>query len=388
MTIRAARAIAGRFAATLLLAAFTSTAAARGLGRLPASFAGVLPCADCMGVRHQLNVFTDGGFILALSYFRDGRDETFYEMGWYSLNADSTALSLATHDPQGTRFTVQGDGSLRLLDRDGQRIDSGLNYELRREASLLPVEPRLMMRGSYTYMADAGVFTDCRSGMRFPVAPGSGAHELEKAYLEEQAFQRAKARTAQQSGKRDGSPAGRGRTAPGAGGSAAAPEPQPLVVTLQGRIAARPPAGLEGDRSTLIVERFLEAYPNESCGARGVTHTLEGTRWVLTRLGSDPVRLGPKQREIFIVLDARSQRVSGHSGCNRFSGPFTFDRTDGGRLSFGPTVSTRMACTGPDHESRLYHALELTQSHRITGAHLELYGPAGDVLARFEARNL
>jgi hypothetical protein len=46
-----------------------------------------------------------------------------------------------------------------------------------------------------------------------------------------------------------------------------------------------------------------------------------------------------------------------------------------------------MACVGPDHESRIYHALGLTQSHRTTGARPEFYDPACDVLARFEARD-
>ena len=367
----------------VLLSMPAALAAARGLGPLPASFSGVLPCADCVGLRHQLNLFPGGAFILALSYFRDGRDETFYEVGSYTLSADSSVLSLATHDPLGTRFSVQGPDALRLLDRDGQKMDSTLDHELRREPALLPLEPRLLMRGSYTYQADAGVFTDCRSGMRFPVAPGSGAHELEKAYLEEQAYQRASARANAQPGARESRP----RPPAGTNGASVTAEPPQLIVTLHGRIAARPPAGLEGERPTLMVEHFVESYPNESCGARGVTHPLEGTQWVLTRLGPDPVRPAPKQREIHMLLDPRTRRASGHSGCNRFNGSFTFDRTDSGLLTFGAVAGTRMACPGPDHESRLYHALELTHSHRITGAHLELLDAAGDVLARFEACN-
>lgn len=339
-------------------------APAAGLGPLPATFSAILPCADCVGLRHQLNLFPGGGFVLALTYFRDGRDETFYEMGWYTFSADSSELSLATHDPQGTRFAIPGDGVLRLLDRDEHEPDTMRTLDLRREPTLVAIEPRLMMRGSYSYMADAGVFTDCRSGMRFPVVPGPAAGELEKAYLEEKAY-RAASRA-----------------------SAGAPEPQPLIVALTGRIASRPPEGLEGRGPMLVVEHFVESFPNESCGALGVTHSLEGTRWVLTRLGSDPVRLGPRQREVFMVLNHTSDRVTGYAGCNRFSGAYTYDAAGGPALTFGAVAATKRACPGPDWESRFLHALSLTQTHQVTGAHLELFDAAGEVLARFEARNL
>jgi copper homeostasis protein (lipoprotein) len=132
LTLRAARAIAVRTNAVLLLATFATTSTAHGPGPLPASFSGVLPCADCMWRRQQLNLFPGGGFVLALTYFRDGRDETFYEVGNYTISADSSVISLATHDPAGTRFALQGPDVTRLLDRDGQAIDTKFKYDLRR----------------------------------------------------------------------------------------------------------------------------------------------------------------------------------------------------------------------------------------------------------------
>jgi copper homeostasis protein (lipoprotein) len=376
--------LAALAAFVVLLSAPAALAAS--LGPLPASFSGVLPCADCTGLRHHLNLYPDGGFVLALSYFRDGRDETFYDVGNYVLSADSLVLSLATHDPLGTRFSVRDRNLIRLLDREGQAIDSELDYDLRREPAFLPIEPRLMLRGSYSYMADAGVFTDCRSGMRFPVAPGPAAAELEQAYLAERAARERTLREAEQARR-----GGRGRTSRRGTGEpgvvVAAPATQPLLVAVNARIAARPPTGLEGDGPTLIVEHLLDAFPNETCGARGVTHRLEGTRWVLTRIGEAPVRLWPDQREIFITLGPEG-RVVGHSGCNRFGGSYAWDRSDSGRLTFGPSASTRMACVGPDYEARLFHVLDLTQGYRVSGAHLELFDAGGEVLARFEARDL
>lgn len=346
--------------AVLLLTARTANAA--GLGPLPATFTGTIPCADCMGLRLHLNLIAGGAYLLASTYYRDGRDETFYDMGAYSLTADSTRLLLASRDSSATQFAVRPDGSLRKLDREGREIASSLPYDLRREVGYVGFEPRLTLRGSYVSMADAASFTDCRSNLRFPVAPGGEAAELQKAFLAERA-------------KRD-SLVGTSRSG----------EPAPLVVTLQGRVSTRPPSGSEGNRPTLIVERFLAAFPGESCGARGVTHELEGTRWVLTRVGTEPVRPVTGQREASITFDAKTGRVAGFGGCNRFTGSYV--RSGASGLKLGALASTKMACPGRDFETPFLQALGGTASHRITDAHLELLDASGVVVARLEARNL
>ncbi len=78
------------------------------------------------------------------------------------------------------------------------------------------------MRGMYTYMADAGLFTDCASGQRLPVAQEGDNAALEVAY--------SKARA-------------------GAG--------VPMLVTVEGRIEMRMPMEGPGPRPMLVVERFI-----------------------------------------------------------------------------------------------------------------------------------
>ncbi len=77
------------------------------------------------------------------------------------------------------------------------------------------------MAGMCEYLADAGWFTDCASGKRAPVAMEADNAALERAYL----------------GVRE---------EPGAA----------VLVTLEGRIAGRPPMEGDGTREHLIVERF------------------------------------------------------------------------------------------------------------------------------------
>jgi copper homeostasis protein (lipoprotein) len=349
--------------AALFLASPALTRAA-GIGPLPAWYSGTLPCADCMGIRMQLNLYAGGGYMLASTYLRDGRDETVYDIGAYSLSADSTKLMLHAQDSLAARFSVQNGGTLRKLDRDGREIANSAPHELRREAAYAAFEPRLTLRGSYARAGEAASFTDCRSGLRFPVAPGGEVAELEKVFATEKA-------------KRDS-------LASGAAKSGAAAD-VPLVVSIQGRIAARAPAGGEGNRPTLVVERFLAAFPGETCGAR-VTHALDGTRWVLTRLGTEPVRLASGEREAWLTFDPKATKVTGFGGCNNFSGSFVTSGAAG--LKLGALVSTKKACPGRNWETPLLQALAGVASRRISGAHLELLDAAGVVVARFEARNL
>ena len=63
------------------------------LGGLPATYLGVLPCADCEGIRHQINLLPGGAYMQRMTYFRDNRDESFYELGTWTLSRDGRTLA-------------------------------------------------------------------------------------------------------------------------------------------------------------------------------------------------------------------------------------------------------------------------------------------------------
>jgi heat shock protein HslJ len=65
--------------------------------------------------------------------------------------------------------------------------------------------------------------------------------------------------------------------------------------------------------------------------------SLFGRRWVLREMGGQRMSAGKP----FIEFDERSRRVSGDSGCNRFSGGFEVSGTS---LKFSRLVSTKRAC--------------------------------------------
>jgi hypothetical protein len=88
---------------------------------------------------------------------------------------------------------------------------------------------RERMAGMYSYLADAGLFVDCRSGDKLPVAQEGDNAALETAYLKV-------------------------RPAPGAA----------VLAVVEGRIETRPP--MEGrPRPMLIVDRFIEVATDRNC---------------------------------------------------------------------------------------------------------------------------
>lgn len=109
-------------------------------------FAGDLPCADCAGIRTELALYGDLGagerrFVLRETYLGplDGGRPRETRGRWTPRRGDGeVAMLLELVDLDGTvrRFEVAGR-DLRLLDREGGRIDSKLNYTLTR----LPTAP-------------------------------------------------------------------------------------------------------------------------------------------------------------------------------------------------------------------------------------------------------
>lgn len=319
------------------------------LGDLPASFEGELPCADCPGIFYHLDLFEDRVFFLRTTYLGRGAGAVHDFIGSWATTSDDGRLALFGGTEAPVFFRVINPTTLRKLDVEGRDIESPLNYDLRRTIDPDPIEPRLMMRGMYRYMADAAVFEECLSGRRFQVAMEADNISLERAYLDAQ-------------------------RQPG----------EELMVSLQGRIAERP--AMEGDTMVLTVvpEHFLGVWPGESCGARMSHAELEETYWKLTRIGDEPVFLGEGQREPHMVLRSGDKSVRGFSGCNRLTGAYT---VEGSRIEFSEIASTMMACAeGADTERAFTAALERARSWRLIGHHLDLFDEAGDLAARFEAR--
>jgi uncharacterized lipoprotein NlpE involved in copper resistance len=196
---------------------------------LPATFVGVLPCADCPGIAHTLTLRADGLYRMRRTYLgRPG--EPVAEVGRWSVDHGGTQLALGRGAaPQ--RFAVVDGQTLRQLDRQGVPFTSAANIELRRTALVDAIVEPLRWRGEFRYMAVAATFTDCASGLRWPVAMAGDYLALERAYRTQ-------------------------RSAPGA----------PLIVAFEGRLEVR--AAIEGPPSEhVVIDRHGAAEPAASCNS-------------------------------------------------------------------------------------------------------------------------
>jgi len=208
-------------------------------------------------------------------------------------------------------------------------------------------EPQLLMRGMYSYMADAALFKECLTGRKMPVAMEGDNAALERAYLKAQ-------------------------RQPG----------EELLIEVEGHIVERP--AMEGNETveSLVVERFIGIWPRETCGAQLATAPLRSTYWRVTRLGGNPVTVSEGQREPHLLL-RMDGRFTGSTGCNQLMGAYFAGVSS---IEIGPLSMTRMACPqGMEQEHAMTTAMEQATTWRIIGEHLELYDDEGQVLVRCQA---
>jgi len=156
---------------------------------------------------------------------------------------------------------------------------------------------------------------------------------------------------------------------------------RPMLLAVEGRIDLP----VSGKGGTLTATSTAKFWPGETCGARGVTHALEGSRWVLVRLGEAPVVPQEGKAEPYIVLQAGTKEVIGHGGCNRLSGGYAID---GDALDLKELTTTRMACPESDTEAAFLTALENVVRWRLMDNQLVLLDKNGAAVLQLEARNL
>lgn len=110
------------------------------------NFNGLLPAASCPGIEYNLTLYnrpthSDGYFKLVMKYLQaeDGKDSYFTYIGkQFTLRGDATDKNAVVYQliPFGDNkdeimnFLSQGE-TLTLLNKDFERAESGLNYDLK-----------------------------------------------------------------------------------------------------------------------------------------------------------------------------------------------------------------------------------------------------------------
>lgn len=315
------------------------------LGKLPATFSGTLPSAG-PGVDVQINLLKDGVFFMSESYkARDGGPH--YDRGRYLISSDGKILSLHGGREAPRWFSIESSDTLEMLDQEGKKIESELNYAISRQPEFQPMESRGLIGGQYSYLAGAGRFRECLTGLVMPVATEADNRALEEAYLEV-------------------------RKEPG----------EEVRVSLEGQIIHQLPMEGSGPVRTIVPERVIGVWREQPCAPQAASAELEHTYWRLTLLDGDFVRAVPNQREPHLVF-RDDGRVTGSDGCNRILGAF---ETEDASIGFSKLVTTRKACPdGMARGQKFVELLEAVDSYRIVEQFLEMLDADRDLLMRFEA---
>ena len=195
---------------------------------LPATFRGVLPCADCEGLRYHLDLWPDQVFHLRREW--SGTAVVRDDIGRWSVEPKSHKLILQGGAEMPRQFEILDAQRLRVLDRSGKRIDSHSPYELKSDGTLAPTEVSLVLGGEMRYMADAATFLECLTRRRYPIALEAQFPDLQEGYRQKV-------------------------SGPGA----------PLYVTFEGSIVERPRMEGEGTEPTVVVTRYINAWPDKTC---------------------------------------------------------------------------------------------------------------------------
>ncbi|MEE8311493.1 MAG: META domain-containing protein [Candidatus Binatia bacterium] len=310
----------------------------------PAAYAGEIPCADCPGIRVELELRADGLYLLRRTWIaaEGGNDRSTVTIGRWGIEPDSRRLALRSGTDPVERLAVDDHRHLRMLDRDGRDIRSELNYSLARSANTDLFNDPFALRGHYFYMADAALFSECRTAKRFDVITSPIAAELERAYLD------------------------------AAGGSG-----DSVVVTVQARLTKQPNPDTGAPRDAIAIERIIGLHPGEDCepGSRHVT--LTGTYWKFVEVAGKTVTVREGDIAPHLVLERSESKVSGFAGCNRFFGGYARALDS---LTLGPLGSTRKSCRRVmETEQAILGALEKTTRFRIEGERLILRSRDGEL---------
>jgi copper homeostasis protein (lipoprotein) len=312
---------------------------------LPALYAGVLPCADCPGIRFEVDLRPGNVYFLRMTYLDTEHGRHYDDLGAWSLASDLRTLVLRSSRQAPMLFSIASSDTLRKLDVEGQPIESELNYDLQRADTYVPISPEVPLRGMYSLTDDGATLEECTTGLRLRL-------EGDQANTLRQEFERLRK-----------------------------PDVRTLLLAVEGRVNV--PTGTSD--ATISPTSTAKFWPGESCGARGVTHELEGSRWVLVRIGEEPFMPREGRPEPYIVLQSSTKQVVGHAGCNRLGGAY---RIEGSSLSFGELATTRMACPDLDTEHAFLDALDNVARWKLEDNQLVLLNERNEPLLQLEAKNL
>jgi surface antigen len=111
--------------------------------KLPASYSGVLPCADCPGMKYALEFHEDGTYRLRTTYLEKGPDHKGLDVddhGAWQLVSYGARVTLHNEQNKTSTYIIKDANTLRLVDEKGDEFKSKLNYDLKHDPTYAPID--------------------------------------------------------------------------------------------------------------------------------------------------------------------------------------------------------------------------------------------------------
>ena len=290
--------------------------------------------------------FLDGMHFMSKEVYLEKNNQTIISMGIVELDTTTENVILlkgARGLAKRVRVKDKTISAMILLDVNGKEIKP----ELKKKKEFEPITDSFPMKGMFSYMADAPLFVECYSQMKFPVAMEKDYLQLERKYLS----------NVEEAGK-------------------------PLLVTLKGSLISRPKMEGKGNELTLVVEKFEKVWPKRDCKSTLSTANLKNTYWKLLEINGEKVKGPSNVREPHFILRSDGKSVKGFGGCNNFMGSY---KVDGNKIEFGPMAGTRKFCKETMNiENAFMKVFAEANNYKIFGESLELYKD-NKLLAKFES---
>ncbi len=315
---------------------------------LPATFAGEIPCPDCLRVEIILNLRPGGLYQLRKTYQAEGGSiKVEPQLGRWRYAEEGNFIILGKRKGALKSYAIKDENHLQFMGMEGVEDDAQIQYDLVRMEEIDPFIDTLKLRGMFRSDAEQASLTECRSGRSFPVTGDEEFKRLVQSYMN--------------------TPHGYG---------------EPLLVSLQGKLVRQATLDDDGDEQ-IVVEKFKRFYPNKDCEGRQTGANLTGTIWRLLEVDGQQVTLAEKEQRPYFTMDSMEKELKGSGGCNLISGTYL---VKGEIFLIKRLVTTRMACpTGVEVETSFLRALDNTETFRIQGDALQLLDEEGKVRAVMRA---
>ncbi|MDQ7728127.1 META domain-containing protein [Halomonas sp. SpR8] len=125
-----------------------------------------------------------------------------------------------------------------------------------------------------------------------------------------------------------------------------------------------------------------ESTPQDGSSGSSLSGAIVDQSWNLLLVGTDE-RLSMPQTPSFQI--SKDGKVSGHDGCNRFTGQVTLG--DNQRIEFSELATTRMACPQMGDAEKVTDMLETAYRYLIDHDRLVFFGPDSRVLGGWRESN-